>query len=362
MPLLVGLAHVAVVAPRYFVGSFDDDSSYILAARALISGKGLTGHMPGGSIVAGVYPPGYPALLAPLVWMWPHSFVPLRLLSVACYVAVFILTWVYLGRRRLGAGTRTAVLFVLALGPPLATYGSMVMAETPYLVLLLVLLLLFERWDSSGRVLSPAGVGVVLSAAGLIWLKEAGVGLVAGAVLWLLLRRSPRTRLRAAMLAGGTAALLVPIAVARLAGAVPLLGARYSQELGAYYSGGLVDRIVHVVPHAFWHLLSTALPATMVPYLSPLPVRGWVVHLWIALSWLITVLVVVGAVVWFRRHRDAAILMVPAYLAETLLWPYVNERRVILVLPVLVAWFVLGGRAVWELARRRRPVAGWPRT
>ena len=35
MPLVVGLVHVALVAPHYFVGSFDDDASYILTgARA----------------------------------------------------------------------------------------------------------------------------------------------------------------------------------------------------------------------------------------------------------------------------------------------------------------------------------------
>ena len=40
----------------------------------------------------------------------------------------------------------------------------------------------------------------------------------------------------------------------------------------------------------------------------------------------------------------------PVYLAETLLWPEVNERRVILVLPVLVAWYVLGAKAAWDAA------------
>ena len=43
LPLLLGLVHVALVAPHYFVGSFDDDAGYILAARALLAGHGLTG-------------------------------------------------------------------------------------------------------------------------------------------------------------------------------------------------------------------------------------------------------------------------------------------------------------------------------
>src|SRR5262249_53140529 len=143
-PLSIGLFHVALVAPHYFVGSFDDDAGYILTARALLAGHGLTASLPNGTLVAGSYLPGYSALLAPLLWLLPHSYAPLRLLSAVCYAGLFPLTWVYLGRRRLSDGVRTATLMLLALGPPLATFGSMVMAETPFLVLLVTLLLLVD--------------------------------------------------------------------------------------------------------------------------------------------------------------------------------------------------------------------------
>ncbi len=194
---------------------------------------------------------------------------------------------------------------------------------------------------------------MVVAAAGLVWLKEAGIGVVAGLVLWLLWRRSRHWACeRAAMVAGGTIALLLPVVVARLSAGVPLAGSRYSQELGGYYHGGLVDRLIHVAPHALWQMLSTALPATLVPYLSPLPIHGHAPDVWKVLSWQRhDPARSIGAVVWARRHRDAAIVIVPVYLAETLLWPYINERRVILVIPVLAAWYVLGaqaiGRAAW---------------
>jgi hypothetical protein len=351
LPLALGLIHVALVAPHYFVGSFDDDAGYILTARALLAGHGLTAHLANTTTVAGSYPPGYSALLAPLLWLWPHTFVPLRLLSTVCYAAIFPLTWMYLGRRRVGEGARIATLALLALGPPLATYGSMVMAETPFIVLFLCLLLWVDRWERQGRAWTWTGLAVVLAAAGLIWLKEAGIGVAAGLVLWLLLRRSRAALSRAALVAGGVIVLLLPVALARSAAGIPLAGSRYSQELGGYYQGGLFDRLIHVAPHALWQLVSTALPATLVPYLSPLPIQGHAPDVWKVLSWHVSILAAIGAVVWFRRHRDAAIVIVPVYLAETLLWPYINERRVILVLPILAAWYVLGalatGRAVW---------------
>jgi hypothetical protein len=365
VPLTLGLLHVALVAPHYFVGSFDDDAGYLLTARALLAGHGLTAPISNGTIVAGSYPPGYPALLVPLLWLWPHNYDPLRLLSVACYAGLFPLTWLYLGRRHVSDGVRVATLLLLALGPPLATFGSMVMAETPFLALLMTLLLLVDRWDRQDRTWTGTGVAVVVAAAGLVWLKEAGVGVVAGLVLWLLLRRSRHRVQRAAMVAAGVIALLLPVVVARLSAGVPLAGSRYSQELGGYYHGGLLDRVIHVAPHALWQMLSTALPATLVPYLTPLPIHGHAPDAWKVLSWHVTLFAVVGAVVWWRRHRDAAIVIVPVYLAETLLWPYVNERRAILVVPVLAAWYVLGaqaiGRAAWSAwtarARRARPGA-----
>ncbi len=338
------------------MGSFDDDASYILTARALLAGHGLTGHETGGAVVVGLYPPGYGALLAPLAWLWPHTFVPMRLLSVACYALVFVLTWVYLGRRGVGEGVRSAVLVILALGPAFATFGSMVMAETPFLVVLLLMLLFVDTWDRQDKTWTWTGLGVVLSAASVIWIKEAGIGVVVGLIVWLALKRDRPGRAvrRTLAVAAGVTALLLPVVVARLVAGVPLAGARYSQELGAAYTGSLADRVIHVVPHSLATLLSTAIPATLVPYLSPLPIaRGFDTDFWRVLSWQVTLLAGVGAVVWYRRHRDAAVAIVPVYLAETLFWPYVNERRAILVLPLLAAWYVVGAVAVWQAIKSR---------
>lgn len=351
-PAALGLLHVALIAPLYSVGSFDDDASYILGARVLAAGHGLRAHVASGAVLAEFYPPGYSALIAPLAWSWPHSYVPMRLFSVACYAALFPLLWSYLGRRGVGERTRVAALLLMALGPPLATFGSMVMAETPFLVLLLAVLLMVDRWVTQPSLWSLAGAGVAVGSAGLIWLKEAGIGVVAGIVLCLAV--SPRTRQgvkRSLAVVTVVGALLVPVLVARATAGVPLIGSRYSSELGGYYHGNLLDRVVHVLPHSLWHLLATAIPATLVPYLSPLPITGPARDLWILLSWHVTVAVAVGGIVWARRHRDAALLVVPVYLLETVFWPEVNERRAILVLPLLVAWYAVGLAEMWRVVR-----------
>ena len=366
MPLALGLVHVALVAPHYFVGSFDDDAGYILSAHALLTGGGLTAPLSAGTeTVIGTYPPGYPALLVPLLWLWPHSFVPLRLLSVACYAALFPLTWMWLGRRHVGDVVRGAVLGLLALGPTLATFASMVMAEAPFLVALMVLFLVVERWEAGGRVWTGNGVAVLVLAPALVWLKEAGIGAVAGLILWLLARGAARRRgggwwRQGTAVALSTGLLLSPVVIARAVSGSPLLGDVYAGQLAGYFHGGLVDRLVDVVPHSLVTLFSSALPLTLVPYRAPLPDGSAFAVVWQVLYLVLSALVVVGAVVSFRRHRDAAVAVVPVYLGQILLYPFINERRTILVVPVLCAWAVLGAHAVWELVDARLPLPWHP--
>ncbi len=352
LPLVVGLIHVALVWPRYHVGSFDDDSSYILTAKALLSGQGLTGQLASGEHIVSLYAPGFAALIAPLVWLWPHGFVALRLFSTVCFAAVFPLTWIWLAKHGVTAKVRVATLVVLALGPPFATYASMVMAEASFLVVLLLLLVAVDSWTTVDRVASWQTFAVTGLASSLIWIKEAGLGVVIGLILWTALRPARRRLAKASTLAVGVAATLAPVLAARLVLGKPLAGTLYTMQLSVYYQGGLFQRLLHVAPHSVWHLFSTAIPATIVPYLSPLPISGHWVDLWKVVSWQVTIFVVVGAVSWFRRFYDATVVMAVVYLGESVLWPFVNERRAILVLPLLVAWYVLGAVVAWRAVRR----------
>jgi hypothetical protein len=51
--MIIGVWHVWAVSSRYFVGSFDDDASYLLTAQAILHGAGLTGHLTSGASVVG---------------------------------------------------------------------------------------------------------------------------------------------------------------------------------------------------------------------------------------------------------------------------------------------------------------------
>lgn len=350
--LVLGAVHVAVVAPLYHVGSFDDDSHYVLLARALAGGHGFVDLSTPGTPLESTVPPGYPALLTPLALLWSASWIPMRALSAACYLALFPLTWRYLGLRLMPDGARLAVLALLALNPVAATYGSMVMAETPFLVVLLIGLLAMHRWDRQDKALTGTGLGVVAALLGLVYLKSAGLAMVAGVVIYLLGRR----RWRQAALAGfATAAGYLPLVIIRVQAGGSLLGARYAGELSTYYQASSPVSLLQTVPQALLTYLRSALPDTIVP--TQLPSYAAVSGGLDVVRFTVAPLCVVGAVVWWRRSRDVGLVLAAAYLVETLAYPFVNERRVILVLPLVLAWYVVGlattGRLVLRAVDRR---------
>jgi hypothetical protein len=253
---------------------------------------------------------------------------------------------------------RLAVLLLLALNPVAATFATMVMPETVFVVAFLLLLLIAERWEREIRVVCWAGVGTVLIAASLLWLKEAAAGMVLGLTCWFLLRRAWRKGL---LTFAGSAVLMAPVLVARAIVGAPLIGSRYSDELGVA-AGGVIHRLVHVVPHSISTMVVSALPLSVVPTgVNPLPTHGVVGLVLDLVGWTVPPLVALGLVDWVRHHRGAAALVVGGYLLETLAYPYMNERRIVLVLPVVMTWYVLGVRSVIAavITVTRRALAAW---
>jgi len=106
-------------------------------------------------------------------------------------------------------------------------------------------------------------------------------------------------------------------------------------------------------------LLSTYLRQSVLPEGSPLPAHGLLHALVVIVGATVPVFVVLGAVVWYRRHPKAESWMLWAYFAETLAYPFTNQRRVVLVLPLVTIWLVMGaaGAGRWVLALRGRQLS-----
>ena len=353
VPLLVQVAHTLVVAPVYHVGSFDDDANYLMAAHVLAAGGGLTTKMPSGVAVVANYLPGYPILLVPVIWLFGSALWAPRLVSGLCVAALYPLMWAWTARRGLEPGYRTAVLGLLAINTVLATYSTMVMAEAPFLVVLVLVLLALDRWERQPGPGQAAVVVLLLTC--LVWLKEAGIGLAVGLVAFEAWRRR---WLRSAGVAIGTGALLLPGLVARWATGGSAIGDRYVGEISNPAKGGLLRQVPREAYQDARSYLHNVLAQSVLPSSGPLPAHGPIALAVKVVGYSVPALVVVGAVAWYRRHPTSESWMLWAYFAETLAYPFTNQRRVVLVLPLVVVWYVSGARAVgrWALSLGRRAI------
>lgn len=356
MPLAVVLVaavaagHAAAVGAHYHVGSFDDDSHYLAVAKALVHGKGYVDTSAPGAPLETLIPPGYPALLAPLLWLAGGALWPLRALSAVAFVVCVPLLDTLMARHGFSRTLRVVALLAFALNPVGATFATMLMPETVFLAVLLAVLVALPRWQ--GRGWSWAGAIVAIGTPWLLLLKAAGLAMVGGIVAWLLLQRRWR---HALVTCCATAVLVGPVLVSRLLSPGSLVGDRYASDYGA--GGHPLD--------AAWHYVATAIPDTIIPIRSLTQANGSAAGAGLlVLHDSVTPLVVIGFIAWLWRRLDASLPIVLLYLGETLPFPYINERRVVLLLPLVVAWYALGwqtvGRAVTAAAARRPRFGWWP--
>jgi hypothetical protein len=196
---------------------------------------------------------------------------------------------------------------------------------------------------------SASTAGVLVVCAAMVWVKQAGIIVVGALILWLLLRR---LWAKAGLTAVGVAVLIAPFIIARATLGTALIGSRYSEEFGGPIAGGLLGRIVHL-PSSVWRLMDFAIPRTFVPPPTGFSFDRISIDVVNVAGVAIAVLAVLGAVAWWRRCRDAAPLVVGGYLAGTLAYPFVNERRVILVAPAIAVFVAQGAEVLWRWIGRR---------
>src|SRR4051794_19963328 len=348
--VVLAAVHVGLVAGHYVVGSFDDDGHYLALAKAFADGKGYVDTSMPGSPVESLYPPGYPLLITPLVWLFGSAVWPLRLLSAIAFLGCFPLLDRLLRRHPVPTGVRMATLVMFALSPTAATFGSEVMPETVFLLVLLAVLLALPRWEEQPSLFTWRAAVVAFGAPYLFLLKTAGLPMLVGIIGWLLLRRRWR---RFAMVATTSVLMIAPLVLARMSSG-SVTPNRYKNEYG----------LAGALPHAVWNGVRTyvtdAIPATLVPTTG----AGLHSHSVVldVLLWLVgesaTLIVLVGWFSWMRRRIDVTLLITPLYLAETVPFPFINQRRVVLLLPLVVAWYALGWSRILAVGRRWAPTRG----
>ncbi|MCC6406004.1 MAG: glycosyltransferase family 39 protein [Planctomycetes bacterium] len=166
-----------------------DGSLYILTSRALLDGDGYT--VLGIPFVA--RPPGYAALIAPILAVGRGNFWALNLFT-SLFGAAAVLGFFALHRRALGAALAAVLALVVWLEPAFQQLCNRVMSDAPGLALLFGCLLL-ERWvDRKPTFARQALLGCALGASA--WVRTVLVLLLPAILLarWLRGARASKWR------------------------------------------------------------------------------------------------------------------------------------------------------------------------
>lgn len=333
--LLVGLAVAVAFAllrmPRVFVtpGAFNDDGVYLALGRALADGLGYHSiHMPGAPLHV-KFPPALPLLYA-LLWRIFGSLEAVvaaaHALSIAAVAAAAGLVW-HVARARLAVPPLLALPF--AIGPflldPALQYYAMPITEAWFaLVWAGALALAYRVTDRASGQGTPAAVllGLVLGAG--VLLRTQAVALIPAIALALWLARHRREAVVTTVVA------LLPVVAWQLVLSALREGATLSSlpdesgYLAFVAPGGPLDAVVGllktIAANAWLYFVVIA------AYLHGVKIVGGV---------LAVATLLLGAVAGVRlgRARQLLPLTVLASGALLLVWPAVQDRLLIPLLP-----------------------------
>ncbi|MEP7286357.1 MAG: hypothetical protein ABI947_11370 [Chloroflexota bacterium] len=342
--MAVGLAYYVMLIPGYQLGQNNDDAHYIMLARNLAAGKGFIDESERQARVDTFVPPGYPLLLAPVAFVFPNAILPLQLTSLLFTLGTIVLIYRYLKLKRLPLLLNLLIVFLFAINPTVAKFATLVMAEAAFGFCLMLTLIALYYYEKAPLAFTRTGLACVLFTAGLFYLKTAAITIPLAVVLYFVLIRKPR---HALVVAIGTGALIGGLFLSRIAIGDPAIGYGYANELSFYYFGtrqGIVLKVVQTVLNNIWLYLTSALNVTIAPTVPGVSVLAspFAMTLGALYSFTIAPIILVGWLIWWRLHRDVSILIFPAYFGTTLLYPFVHERRVILVLPIVLMFFCVG--------------------
>ena len=340
-----------------------DNAEFIVLARSLAQGEGLSYIHSPESGPATKYPFGFPLLLAPLAWAFPDDWVPMKALVLALF-ALGMGVLYQLARERVGVGPGLAVVALslmagrsylthdaagMAFGPMLLHFSHQVMSEVPYLTFSLLALWLVDRGvRRQGLWGNWRFLGGVACAIWACCIRTSGIALVAAVACHLLLRRDFR---RCLFFVGATFLCLLPWTLRNQAvggGGVYFkqlfMVNPYYPEQGWLDLPGLLERFIG---HSDRYLRGW--PEILVPsfggtdtILHPAPL-------------LVIVLAAAATVICIRRGEHLLLLYVAFSMGMLLLWFWPSDRFLVPLSPVVV---LLG---VWTILQVRDRLAAYGR-
>ena len=208
--VILGAAVLAVYLLRLdrSAGLYADDAFFIVLAKALAQGEGFK-FISSTTPIQPAFPPGFPMLLAPLVWLspdFPNHVLLLKSVSIAAMLGAGALTYIYLLRYRQISAAFAAVVAVLTVLIPAFVFlaTSTVMADVSFTLAQLGAALAIERLAAAppGRETTRGAVTAAAITVATLLIRAAGVAAFAAGAIYLASRRGLRVATVFAVLTG----------------------------------------------------------------------------------------------------------------------------------------------------------------
>jgi hypothetical protein len=348
LPFIVGAIAFgagALIIEGYVIGVAHDDGMYVILGKALASGRGYRWlHVPGAP-PATHFPPGYPAVLALLWWIFPHfpANVTAFELANALFMGLAAVGVFHLVRSRFAMSDFGSAILALAttLGVPTLTLSVLVMSEPLFLALLLPILLYAERVVDGERQRTRDVVALALLVGMETLVRTHGIALLGALTILLTLRR----RFRATLLFTGVAvATLIPwqLWVATHSGVVPPTMQGNYESYGSWFAAGMrsggVDLLYRTLVRTLGELTKTfeALIAPSMPNVVRI----------VAVAALATLGSIGARTLW--RRAPVTALFVGLYSAMVVVWPFWPARFIWAIWPLIVLLPTLGVRELLQ--------------
>ena len=349
-PATAALLGLSALLYGYPLGSLlqelGDSAEYILLAESLAAGEGFTNqHYPGGPPHTD-YPPGFPALLVPILWLFGRNYVALKLVGIAGALGTIALLPALL-RARVGPVLALLATAALALSPHFLLSAHSIQPEPVFALFALGAVTAASRQ-------SPRPIVVGLLCAGAWYLRKVGILLFpAIAAAWLfdgLRARALGPAVRRALVF--SAAGLVPVALWMLREHLTGRASDHSTHVTATVAAAVASTPGHggAIDWVQRHL--AVYPLMLAQILLPAGAQRFLEQPWLA--WPPLAAVGVGLFRAIRLHATPLCAFVLAYAALFMVWPFLTQRFWVPLAPFLFASLALA----LGLVRNQRLGAG----
>ncbi len=360
------------------VGLIVDDAWYLLLAKALATGQGYTLINSPTAGIRPFYPPGFPSLLSIFYRLspnFPENVWLLKSVSVAAMIGAGFIAFLYFNRqRKLPVYVAIALAFTATVYPPLVFLAtSSLMSECVFTATQLAVIFLIEKSiarDSSGGKTAYAwgytALGGALASFAFLT-RPAGLGILAGTVIYLFKEKASKQALIFAALVGLT---VVPWTIySRNHTPTPEQSAEQGANIVQPYTTQFWQReagkpqtgtiTIGDLPERVWNNLSSIGMlhfGTFVFYsfygslepgeLTRVPREAAMVSLFFAL------LALAGFIATARERVTLAEIVTPLAIGVSALWGWEQHRLMLPLIPFIFFYLLMGVRLIAKLYQK----------